>query len=106
MLKYFYVLDYSVCKCESPNYRYARGFDLRARVYALVEKYGIKGLKTTAAERFEDAEMSCEVPGSEGGHPTLRILTEWLGAVKYVYESTPQSDRNCVIGYSCYLRQN
>ncbi len=84
MIKYFYLGDYpdSGPALEIGPEEYVSSMNINAELYALGDKYDIKGLKKLSSKKFEAA-----LDRIRGG------ALEFCAAIPLVYTTTPDTDR-------------
>ncbi len=92
MLRYFYTCKYSDGFDKRTEWKIDDNpcLTLNARIYALVDKYGVLLLKQVAIRKFENTRAQFRMAQS----PTL------LHVIKSVYTTTPSHDRelrDCVL---------
>lgn len=109
-MKYFYVLDYSegpepseepepstIASAITP---FTSPIDVNARMYAMADKFGIKGLKSVAAKKFGTALSDLVLPDTKWvliPKAYNERIDKLIEVVKVVYDSTPETDHELIV---------
>jgi len=93
MIQYCYTMGYceELLNNDDDRYSYISRTHTNAEMYAKGHKYGIAGLKATAAVKFE-ATLVIEY-GLTLLDPNTLVATELIALIAIVYGGTPESDR-------------
>ena len=121
MLNYLYVFDYDdidaatttekrVTRRANTSLRGSPKLSLHASLYGLGEKYGIKGLKIVAHDRFKQAlshpYWKIPVRREEANPVATNAIIIMTPAVETIYSTTPESDEGLRIEVVDYLISN
>ncbi len=102
MLEYVYVLDYKLESTNPPsNQAFMLGLGMHARLYGAGDKYGMKGLKAIAEERFSKCLNHYTWEGDSSDS-----IQSFAGMMEHIFTSTPDSDKGLRIPIVDYSRHH
>ncbi len=72
---------------------YVNRLHLNAQMYSIADKYDIPSLKEKAAGKFDAAILEMNAQQRMDPQTGSRLVDETIGAIPYIYSSTPDRDR-------------